>query len=90
MYPAGIFGWKIAAKLGMDISVKYLIGFDDEAKVYIGKSVYLKGVFAEGRTHDELFKNIKAATHDILEFELKGQFVEVTPEYRETNNYCTV
>lgn len=88
MYPAGIIGWKVAANLGINISVKLMIGFDEEAKVYIGKGAYLNGIFAEGDTLDELFHNLKSATHDILEMELKGKVVEVTPKYQEINHYA--
>lgn len=87
-YPAGIVGWKAVAKLGFPISTKFLIGFDDEAKVYFGKGAHLKGVFAEGETLEELFTNIKSAAHDILEIELDGKIVEINPEYKEVSSYA--
>lgn len=86
MYPAGVFGWKVAARLGLPIVVKYQIGFDKEANVHIGRSVNLKGVHAEGETLEELFNNIKCATEDILEIEMHGKEVAVTKEYQELNN----
>lgn len=86
MYPAGVIGWKVAARLGLPIVVKYQIGFDKEANVHIGHSVNLKGIFVEGETLDELFNNIRLATEDILEIEMKGKEVAVTKEYKEMNN----
>ena len=86
MYPAGVIGWKVAARLGLPIVVKFQIGFDEEAKVHLGRSVNLKGVHAEGETLEELFENIKAATSDILEIEMNGKEVAVTNEYQEVNN----
>jgi predicted RNase H-like HicB family nuclease len=88
MYPAGIFGWKVAAKLGMPILVKFYIGYDEEAKVHIGRTAHLKGIFAEGNTLEELFDNIKAAAFDVIDYELHGKEVEVTPAYEETNHHC--
>ena len=86
MYPAGVFGWKVAARLGLPIVVKYQISFDKEANVHIGHSVNLKGIFAEGETIDELFENIKLATEDMLDIEMHGKEVAITKEYQELNN----
>lgn len=86
MYPAGVIGWKFAARLGLPIVVKFQIGFDEEANVHIGRSMNLKGVYAEGETLEELFDNIKSATSDILEIEMNGKEVAVTNEYQEVNN----
>jgi predicted RNase H-like HicB family nuclease len=86
MYPAGLFGWKLVAKFRCPISVKYVYGFDEEAKVYVGKAVSLKGIHAEGETLEELFSNFKSATCDILDIELNGKFGEVVREYQESNN----
>lgn len=87
-YPAGIIGWRLAAMAGLPISVKFLIGYDDEAKVYIGHAATLKGVFAEGNTLEELIHNLKSAAHDILEIELKGKVVEAMSKYQELDNFA--
>jgi hypothetical protein len=86
MYPAGVIGWKLAARIGLPIVVKFQIGYDPEAKVHIGRSVSLKGIHAEGETLEELFENIKAATSDILDIEMNGKQVAVTNEYQEVRN----
>ena len=88
MYPAGVIGWKLAARMGLPIVVKYKIGFDEEAHVHIARSVNLKGIFAEGETLEELFSNIQSATSDILDIELSGKEVIVTKEYQESPYHC--
>ena len=88
VYPAGFWGWKIAARLGVPISIVYSFGYDKEAKVFYGHSVNLKGVLAEGKTRKALFNNIHAATQDILELELNGKSINFKPEFKEINAYA--
>ena len=83
MYPAVLIGWKVLAKIGLPIMVTFAIAKDDEANVYIGKSVGLKGVYAEAATLEELFANLKSALDDVLYIELKDTHIDVKARYEE-------
>ncbi len=90
MYPAGWFGWKTLAKIGVPIIVTFAIAKDPETNLYIGKSVGLKGVFAEAETLDELSNRLKSAFEDIIELELCDGDIDVTTRYEENDKLAFV
>ena len=69
-YKVGFIGWKIAARLGVPLSVTVRIGRDEEAGVWLAQGVHLTNLIVEADTLDNLFKEIHHCAIDLIEIEL--------------------
>jgi predicted RNase H-like HicB family nuclease len=70
MYRIGFPGWKIAARLGLPLSMRVHIHFDAEVASYWTTSPDLGGLIVTGQTLDELFKEVQLASPDLIALEL--------------------
>lgn len=70
MYRIGFPGWKIAARLGVPLSLRVRIHFDPEVSSYWTSSPDLGSLIVTGQSLDELFKEVHLATPDLIELEL--------------------
>ena len=61
----GAPGWKFAALLGWDITIKIDVFFDEESKFYYATSDSI-GLGVEGNSLDELMKEVRAAVPVLL------------------------
>lgn len=77
MYRIGFIGWKLAARLGVPLSMRVNIHYDPEVSVYWTTSPDLGGLIVEAKTLDELFSEVKMAAPDLIELEL-GQPARVS------------
>ncbi len=60
-YRVGFPGWKIAAKLGLPLTINVSVMYDDECKVLVAECEdFLPnfGIVTEGATYDELQRKI--------------------------------
>lgn len=70
MYRVGFPGWKLAARVGVKLSIRVNVHFDPEVKGYWTSSPDLDGLFVTGDTLDELWKEAHIAVPELLEFAL--------------------
>lgn len=70
MYRVGFPGWKIAARLGIPMSLRVDIHHDDEVNIYWTTSPDLGSLIVEGKTLDDLWKEVQLAAPDLIELEL--------------------
>jgi predicted RNase H-like HicB family nuclease len=70
MYRIGLPGWKIAARLGIPLSMRVHIHRDPECSGYWTSSPDLRGLIVTGESIDDLFQEVKLAAPDLIELEL--------------------
>ena len=67
MYRVGLAFWKLAARLGVPLSLRIQIMHDDEADVYIATSTDLAGLVSEAPSLDELMFSVHNCTEMLIE-----------------------
>lgn len=82
MYRIGFPGWKLAAQMGVPLSLCVDVHFDHEAMVYWAASPDLDGLVVEGATLDELRTEVRAAAEMLLELAVSGKHAKATPVMR--------
>jgi predicted RNase H-like HicB family nuclease len=70
MYRIGLPGWKLAARIGMPLTLRVYIHHDPKAASYWTTSPDLGGLIVTGNTLDELFREVQLAAPDLIELEL--------------------
>lgn len=70
MYRIGFPGWKLAARLGVPLSMRVHIHHDADAGSYWTTSPDLGGLIVSGADLDELFSEVHLAAPDLIELEL--------------------
>ena len=69
-YRVGLPGWKLAARMGVPVSIRVHIHFDPEVASYWTTSPDLGGLIVTGKSLDELYGEVKLAAPDLIELEL--------------------
>lgn len=72
MYKVGSPLWKIAARLGVSVSLRIDVRHDDEAGVFIATSPDLKGLVVEASTVDDLIHETNGAVEMLMEEYVHG------------------
>jgi len=72
----------LVAKSGRAIEFRVDVHHDREAGVYIATSPDLRGLVVEADSMDQLMEEVRGAVEMLLDFQLSGRHVPVTPEYR--------
>lgn len=67
MYRIGLPGWKVAARLGVRLSLRVDVYRDEETHTYWAKSDDLQGLVASGDTIDELVHGVADCVTMLLE-----------------------
>lgn len=70
MYRIGFPGWKLAARIGVPLTVRVHIHHDPQASSYWTTSPDLGGLIVTGDTLEELFREVQLAAPDLIELEL--------------------
>lgn len=70
MYRVGLAFWKLAARLGVPLSLRIQIMHDDEADVYIATSTDLAGLVAEAPSLVELMFSVRDCAEMLIEHTL--------------------
>ena len=70
MYRVGLAFWKLAARLGIPLSLRIQVMHDDEADVYIATSTDLAGLVAEAPSLDELMFSVRDCAEMLIEHTL--------------------
>lgn len=78
LYRIGFPGWRLAARLGITLTLKVELEYDAEANVFIATSPDLKGLIVEAETFEELLQEIKFCANDLLEVAFQRN-IEVKP-----------
>jgi predicted RNase H-like HicB family nuclease len=71
MYRVGFPLWKVAARLGVPMIIRLDVVRDKEAGVLIATSPDLRGLVAEAKTLEELFRAVNDCTDMLMEDELR-------------------
>jgi predicted RNase H-like HicB family nuclease len=82
MFRVGFPGWKLAARLGVPLSLRIHVHYDDEAKSYWANSPDLDGLVSAGSTLDELRDEVRGAVELLLEMTLDGHAPPARPDFR--------
>lgn len=61
MVRVGFPGWKLLARLGLPVSLRVSVHFDDECKSFWTDSPDLRGLVVSGNTPEELAREVRAA-----------------------------
>ena len=70
MYRVGLAFWKLAARLGVPLSLRIQIMHDDEADVYIATSTDLAGLVTEAPSLVELMFSVRNCSEMLIEHAL--------------------
>lgn len=81
-YRVGLLGWKLAARVGIPLSIRVYAMKDDEAGVYVGSSPDLRGLTVEARTLEELHVEVTGAASKLLELEFRKPVQRAKTEIR--------
>ena len=82
MYRIGFPGWKVAARVGVQLFLRVDVHHDPEADRYWADSPDLRGLVMEAQSLDELFASTREAALDLLELQLGSQTRPPEPQYR--------
>lgn len=86
MYRVGFIGWKLAARLGVPLSVRVDVHFDDESKSYWADSPDLDGLVVSGQDLDELHSEVVSAAGELLSLAVQSPRTRATTEMRIRNS----
>ncbi len=81
MYRVGFPGWKLAAKLGVPVSLRVYIKQDLEANVYVAQSPDLQGLVIEGHTLEEVKAEALVCSKILLEQTLQKAAPETKTDF---------
>lgn len=73
MYRIGFPFWRGAARMGIPLKLRIDVIHDDEAGVFVATSNDLRGLVCEAATMDELVKEVKDATYELLRLQLHSE-----------------
>ena len=72
MVRVGFPGWKLWARLGLPVSLRVAVHFDDECKSFWADSPDLRGLVIAGVTPGELLRDVNEMACVLIELELGG------------------
>lgn len=71
-YRVGLPGWKLAARRGLQLTVRIDAHYDAESGSFWAESPDLDGLAVSGATLDELHREALAATSELLDLAVGG------------------
>lgn len=71
-YRVGLPLWRLAARVGVPMTIKVLVHSDKESGTYWAEGVGLRGLVVTGKDLDELHEECTNAIEELMRLELKG------------------
>ena len=82
MYRVGFPGWKIAARLGVPVLIRFQVHYDDESKSFWADSPDLDGLVVSGGDLDELRSEAVSAAGELLSLAIHSSRAKAKTELR--------
>lgn len=87
-YRVGVPGWKVAARMGVPLSLRVEVWFDPEVQSYWSRSPDLNGLILTGKTLDELWTEVRGGIDELLEVELGDKPAPAYPTLKMMDAAC--
>lgn len=90
MYKVGYPFWKLAARMGVTITIPVFVERDDDAGVYIATSSHMRGLVVEAPSLDILMEELNDAVSMLMDQEIHDNHASAAPviKYRGRSIAC--
>lgn len=82
MYRIGYPFWKLAARVGIPISIPVIVEHDEEANVYIATSHNMRGLVVEASSMDELLVEVNDVVSMLMEEEIHNNHTNASAVFK--------